>query len=109
MPNQLSVGCSAFRVERAVCDHRIFRHRGCLGDLLLDGDLLLQEVGLKLITPTLSVLQSQVAAVGGERFKAIIPAGHLLSPWDVGLCHLVFHVKGCSATALGSVEKQDLG
>lgn len=43
----LSLGCFAFRVECAVCDHCIFRHCGCLWNLILDGDLLLQEVGLR--------------------------------------------------------------
>lgn len=46
MPKHVYLWGFACRVERAVCDHCIFRHRGCPRILVMDGDLLLQKVGL---------------------------------------------------------------
>lgn len=49
VPNHLCLRGVFFflRVERAVRDHCIFCHRGGPGNLILDGDLLLQEVRLR--------------------------------------------------------------
>lgn len=77
----------ACRVECAVCDHCFFCHRGCLGNLVVDGDLLLQEVGLR---PNPCCIQVSQPSVCSRRLKiqTHCPSSSSAEPWDVGFSHL---------------------